>query len=107
MTLSGLVLLQASAEDHLIGAGLVPAHLRDGSELRVFGVKQSEYADAAELPQLCFAAAGLHDCAEHPERLESLTFSLILYKVGTEICSLLVSENANSGMQNSRLHTNV
>lgn len=72
MTLSGLVLLQASAEDHFIGAGLVPAHLRDGSELRVLGVKQSEYADAAELPQLCFAAAGLHDCAEHPERLESL-----------------------------------
>lgn len=99
MTLSGLVLLQASAEDHHIGAGLVPAHLWDGSELRVLGVKQSEYADAAELPQLCFAAARLHDCAEHPERLESLTLTLF--------CSLLVSENANSGMQNSRVHTNV
>lgn len=66
MTLSGFVLLQASAEDHRIGAALVPAHLWDGRELRVPGVKQSEYTNAAELPQLCFAAAGLHDCANHP-----------------------------------------
>lgn len=78
MTLSGFVLLQASAEDHCIGAGLVPAHLWDGRELRVLGVKQSEYADAAELPQLRFAAAGLYDIADHPQRFERLTFTLFL-----------------------------
>lgn len=100
MTLSGFVLFQASPEDHRIGAGLVPAYLWDGRELRVLGVKQSQYTDAAELPQLCFAAAGLYDCADHPQRLERLTFTLFLCKIGTDVCHLLVSVNKNSRMQN-------
>lgn len=100
MTFSGFVCLQASAEDHRIGAGLVPAHLWDSCELRVLGVQQSENTDAAELPQLCFAAAGLYDCANHPQRLERLTFILFLSKMVAEVCYLFVSENKNYGMQN-------
>lgn len=85
--LSGLFVLQASTEDHSLGAGIVAAHLWDGGELRVLGFKQSEYANAAELPQLCFAAVGLHDCAQHPKRLVYLTFALCFC-----CCYLLVSE---------------
>lgn len=63
-----LLTLQASAEDHSHGAGLVPADLWDSSELSVLGQCQGGDAHAAELPELCPAAARLYDPARHPQR---------------------------------------
>ena len=66
-----LLTLQASAEDHRHGAGVVPADLWDRSELSVPGRRWGGDAHAAELPELRPAAARLHDHSLHPQRSES------------------------------------
>lgn len=54
---------QGSSEDHSDGSGPVAAHLRDGGQLSVPGQCWRGNADAAELPELCAAAAHLHNRA--------------------------------------------
>lgn len=80
-----LITLQAFAEDHRHGAGVVPADLWDSSELSVPGQRRGGDAHATELPELRPAAARLHDHSLHPQRSGKLHLHMLSESQNPEI----------------------